>query len=493
MPAMSFRWRSTDRSQRIGATRPRRPVAALVEPLERRSLLAQVGLINGLGVSATQGAEFSGPVASFFSLNPFVSPSDFKATIDWGDQAPATSGTVTPNGLSSFNVDGVHTYGQSGVFTTTITIKAAAGGSTLAQANGTAQVAPTPIQVFTLKVSAAPGQPIVNKNVANFVATNPAFHAGDFSAYVAWGDGAVSPGVIGGGTSGVYSVTSSRTPGYSSPGTYTFNVVVTNKVTNVTASATGQATVAAPVPVSPIKAVGTTFPVVPGVPLNNVVVATFSDTNPAANAGNITAVIDWGNGRTSLGTVNPAATPGSFTVTGSFTYATAAPGGSFPVTVTISDPGGLSSTAKSTALVANTITGVGFSGGLAPASTRGPLAGVSNTNRPIFAGTAPPFSIVELYARHSGIDATLPLGKTVASAAGNWGLQAGPMAAGAYVVTATIIPPNGYPSAMTPLSGGGLILIDPSPQVFVFHRPSRGPGHRPARPHHHATRPAHGG
>ena len=77
-------------------------------------------------------------------------------------------------------------------------------------------------------------------------------------------------------------------------------------------------------------------------------VATFTDANPSATAGDFTATIDWGDGHTTTGTVTEK--NGVFSVAGSNTYAV---DGSDKITVTITDKGGSTTTATSTATVAD--------------------------------------------------------------------------------------------------------------------------------------------
>ncbi len=95
--------------------------------------------------------------------------------------------------------------------------------------------------------------------------------------------------------------------------------------------------------------------------------ATFTDADtasmpPATSCGEY---INWGDGTTSAGTVTGGG--GTFTVSGSHTYATS---GSFPVTVTLTDdaPGTATATVTSTANVADSIASIptlGFPGLLA--------------------------------------------------------------------------------------------------------------------------------
>lgn len=72
-----------------------------------------------------------------------------------------------------------------------------------------------------------------------------------------------------------------------------------------------------------------------------------TDVNPSAGANDISAMIGWGDGTSSAGTVSPAA-GGGFDVTGTHTYSAA---GSYPVSTTITDTGGSSVSATSTAQI----------------------------------------------------------------------------------------------------------------------------------------------
>ncbi len=96
---------------------------------------------------------FTGSVASFNDTNPLGTVSDFRATIDWGDGSPRSTGTISQPGLpgTPFFVTGSHTYATSGVnggvghdtITVLITDE---DGATLTVSN-TANVQDNPIQV----------------------------------------------------------------------------------------------------------------------------------------------------------------------------------------------------------------------------------------------------------------------------------------------------------------------------------------------------------
>ncbi|HEY0553643.1 MAG TPA: hypothetical protein VGG20_05215, partial [Thermoanaerobaculia bacterium] len=87
------------------------------------------------------------------------------------------------------------------------------------------------------------------------------------------------------------------------------------------------------------------------IPFNGAV-ATFTDANTTNVASDFTAVIDWGDGHTSAGTVSGGG--GTFTVSGTHTYAAS---GHFTVTVTLTDdaPGTATATVASSAAVTDSL------------------------------------------------------------------------------------------------------------------------------------------
>ena len=92
------------------------------------------------------------------------------------------------------------------------------------------------------------------------------------------------------------------------------------------------AQVVAPPPDEPITATGTSFSPTEGTSFSGDV-ASFSNSDLNATAGEYTATIDWGDGESSSGTIT-GPTGGPFTVAGTHTYAEE---GTSPVTVTITD------------------------------------------------------------------------------------------------------------------------------------------------------------
>jgi hypothetical protein len=221
-----------------------------------------------------------------------------------------------------------------------------------------------------------------------------------------------------------------------------------------------------------ITATGTRFQVYPGLPLNIVTVATFTETNLTSTLPRPSATIDWGDGPPTTGTVSNPDSIGVYTVTGTHEYSTAftsqfAPGTALPVTVTLTDSEDNTATASSSAILLSSGTGNRFTGGLAVTPTNGPNAagGYATTAQPIFSGTAPPSSIVQLSAQSVfSAAAPTPLVQAVTSASGSWSVTvpAGSLGAGVYQITATVTIPGVFQSGPISLANGGRITIDTS-------------------------------
>ena len=117
-------------------------------------------------------------------------------------------------------------------------------------------------------------------------------------------------------------------------------------------------------------------------------VATFTDANTSASAGDFTALITWGDGSTSAGTIAATGTAGVFSVgdaNGGHTFAHA---GQTTISVAISGAGGGSTNASGPVLVADALQGLSIltfrpvEGRIRSAA---PFAGFSNPNTAVSA------------------------------------------------------------------------------------------------------------
>jgi hypothetical protein len=164
---------------------------------------------NGLTLNMSQGATFTGVLATFTDGDPNGATTDYTASIDWGDGATST-GSVQVDSNGGFDVIGSHAYSLSGTFTIGISI-ADAGGA-LATTSSTAQVAATMGGIAasgtTVKVN---GGQTFTAVLANFSESNPSFTSANFSAVINWGDGTSSAGAISPNSNGDFSVTGTHT------------------------------------------------------------------------------------------------------------------------------------------------------------------------------------------------------------------------------------------------------------------------------------------
>ena len=433
-------------------SRQRRPVAAWVERLERRSLLT----LQVSPITTVAGQYFDGPVATFAAGDVQGTLADFQATIYWtGAATLQTGGSIAPNGPGNYIVYGANVYPKPGTYPVNVVITGA--NDTSAQASGTATVSDAPLTTSPATISPL-RQTLFSGEVAAFQSSNYHATAADFTAFINWGDGVNThtPGQISSNGFGGYTVVGQNN--YPNPGTFPITVTIVSPggqttVVNSTADVT-----ALPISVFPTTVTGSA-----GLPLSGVKVATFVDPYTSDTATDFQATIDWGDGTITAGTI-VGQSNGVFSVTGDHTYTSA---GTYTVnTQVVRVANQQTASTSSTAQVGSPSPTFAFSGGLASVPANGLFisSGYATTNQPTFDGTAAAFAIVHLFAQPVNVDTELPLGETVADSNGHWSLSTGPLAAGAYVITAEVTPPAGYPSQMMSLtSNNGTFFIDLSP------------------------------
>jgi Bacterial Ig-like domain len=186
-------------------------------------------------------------------------------------------------------------------------------------------------------ISAVQGQAF-NGAVATLFDTDLTAKPSDFTARINWGNGQqqTTGQVVGTLFSGVFQVDGTYT--YPAGGAFTTQISVSdNSGQNVVAS--GSAAVVSAIS-SQLTIAANAVTGTAGQAVSNVTVATFIDPNPSDTAADFKAIIEWGDGNSSLGLVVPGG-PNQFTVTGSNTYASP---GTFATTITVvgvgSVPGG---------------------------------------------------------------------------------------------------------------------------------------------------------
>jgi hypothetical protein len=192
---------------------------------------------TGFTLTLTEGQSFNNTVALFSDSNLADMPSDFTATIDWGDGSSPSFGTIT-GGNGSFTVAGTHTYTDEGSDPVTVTMMLNSGQAT-ATANSTALVSDgDALTGSATRITVLPGQSFTG-TVATFTDTNFSNTSSDFTATIDWGDGS-SPdiGTVG-GSNGTFTVTGTHT--YASAGPFTIAVTLTDDGSGTT-SATAHST-----------------------------------------------------------------------------------------------------------------------------------------------------------------------------------------------------------------------------------------------------------
>ena len=189
--------------------------------MEGASLIVFYGQMTATGntINTTEGASFSGPVATFTEPDASAPAAQYSASIDWGDGS-VTPGTVSGPTGGPFTVDGTHTYTEEGSSPVKVTITDNVNSSNTATANGVAIIADAPLSAScatsTVSTMSFSGP------VATFTDANPFAPVTDFTATIDWGDGTTSPGTVSGPTGGPFTVSGSHN--YLTGGPHTIKV-----------------------------------------------------------------------------------------------------------------------------------------------------------------------------------------------------------------------------------------------------------------------------
>lgn len=313
--------------------------------------------VNGQPTLATQtrGTSFTGAVAGFTDPNTLAPPSDYSATINWGDGTASTNGTVVQTSPGVFTVDGTHVYSSASppagfpisVHVQEGSFSSIALANTMMVQGAALQVTAAPVTVSDASINAA-GQAIIPAGtmVGTFTDTGGpdalVNYAGPGSFVSFQGASAntlvlAAPIVPGGST---FTVTTAAatvilprlTPGTGKP----FTLQITNTDGAITQTTSGTYSVTD----APLSIPSTGAPLVAqqvrGASFT-ATVAAYTDPDTLAVASDFTAMINWGDGTApSVGIVSGSA--GSFTVQGTHTYTVASPPTGYPISVAIQGP-----------------------------------------------------------------------------------------------------------------------------------------------------------
>jgi hypothetical protein len=321
-------------------------------------------------VAATEGASFTGDVASFTDTNTSATQSTFSALINWGDGSSTSAGTIAANGSGGFNVLGTHTYLDFGTYTTRLTITPTNGSA--ASPTGTANVVDAPLIALTTPIALSPneGQPTGNVVVGYFSDADPNATISDYEGSINWGDGStvttLAPAnlsIVSQNAAGtLFAITSNHA--YAQFGQYQVSVNVTDD-DGSTAKTGGSTTTIDETTINvadlPVTAATTAlwYKTTEGSASGSVVLGYFTDADTTAVNSDYLGSINWGDGSTpttltsgSIVAVGTSSAGVEFAVYGNHTYTAF---GTYHVTINVTDDGDSpSKTGGSTASIAET-------------------------------------------------------------------------------------------------------------------------------------------
>ena len=313
-------------------------------------------VLTGRALNVVEAGTFNDVVATFTDTNGLGS-----AAIDW-DDGQSGPGTIAATGPGAYAVSGTHSWPVRSNRTLGISVTDAAGNT--ASTTSSMLVYSQPVNgVGGYTFTSDEGLMSTVQTVATFTDPGSPEDISTFSAIIDWGDGQTStiPSAQLGydPVSGVFTVADRHL--YVAGGFYTITVTLKHSdAPDVIVTSSAAVSEAAPVATG-----GYTVTAIEGSPSTPQVVATFTDPGgPEDPQANYTTLIDWGDGKTSEGTVTFDANSNTFSVLGSHVYDLF---GTYTITVSIRNDASPTTQVSSTANVSNpaviptggyTITGV---------------------------------------------------------------------------------------------------------------------------------------
>lgn len=187
-------------------------------------------------LAATEGATFSGKVATFTDANSAENAAaDFTATIVWGDGA-TSAGKITTVATGGFAVTGSHVYAEEGTHAVTVTVADNLGNH--GTASSTAKIADAALKATAHTFTATEGKAF-SGTVATVTDADPKGALGDYKATIVWGDGTTTAGTVTTLAGGGFAITGSHT--YAATGTDTVKVTIADSGgSKVTADSTAK-------------------------------------------------------------------------------------------------------------------------------------------------------------------------------------------------------------------------------------------------------------
>jgi hypothetical protein len=303
--------------------------AASTATVSNPAVIGTGGFTVPAAAGVTTGSQI---VATFTDPGGPESSSAYTASINWGDGTLPSVGTITFNSDTGvYTVRGTHTYASVGPRTITVTISHTQNGVAAANevvTSSTNVLLPPVTMTGGFTFNAFEGAASAIQPVARFTDPSGPGPTNSYTATINWGDGSSSTGTISfNAAQSSFTVTGSHT--YADTGSYVITTTISRSgALNASTTSTGQ--------VSDVKVIGTGgFQInasrsVLSIPQT---VATFTDPGGPEVLSHYVASINWGDGRTSAGTISFNSGTGVYTVQGTHSYNE---DGNFNIIVTIS-------------------------------------------------------------------------------------------------------------------------------------------------------------
>jgi hypothetical protein len=350
---------------------------ATISVLLLLSLSLSVGAAASSAFAPSEGQKFSGqvgvaPIAckkegELFNCGALAST--LSAEIRWGDGVADTgleaTKTECKETICDYAVTGTHTYAEEGHYAVAFTVSNPFGVPNPREGNTAADVADAALTnpAASSGLSGSEGHS-GSYDLIGFADSNPGARSGDFTASIEWGDGSITAGTVI-ASAGGFAVSGSHL--YAEEGTYPATVTVTDDGGERTVAAAQIAVADAPLTATSAGPLTATA----GMPAT-FGLAHFSDADPLGVASDYTAMVEWGDGTGSTGTVS-ADLSGGFDVATAHDYTTR---GIYSISVRITDA------AITGVQVAATVTVAG------PTNGNGAGSGGSNTGGAQLTGSA---------------------------------------------------------------------------------------------------------
>ena len=407
-------------------------------------------------VNGVEGVAFSGPVASFFDIDPAAPVGDYTATITFNGKTIAGTVAADPTAAGRFIVTPSTplSFAEEGSLPISVTVFDDATNPTGATATFTvnASVADAPLSgSIAGNVGGARGSTFVGA-VASFRDADVGGTATDYTATINWGDGTIGSGSIQAIGSNFQVVASHK---FATEGTLPLSVVIKDAggaaVTLVGSSVVRDA---------PLSITGVPFSTQQASSFGGTI-ATFTDGDPLATTADYAARVVWGDGTVAPAIILPdPAVAGRFDVIAGNTYAQP---GTYAVGVVVTDRGGAAPAIAIFNAVVTAIPTYPLVGTLDAASDSGPSNSdhVTNVTQPTFVGTAGPNAVVQIYGQNYNSATGSLFGQGTSDALGNWRITVfSPLPDGAYSLVASANDGRGHVSSVpTRLMGGAPLFI----------------------------------